>query len=90
MEEIFRGEGLIARKFPNYEYRSQQVRMAEEIEKCIGEGRSLVVEQCFNPCFNGSLSSTHQKNPVKSDFSPGRQGFAGQILSRNQSLLTWK
>ncbi len=44
MEEIFREEGFIAREFPNYEYRTQQIRMAKAIENCISEGRNLVVE----------------------------------------------
>jgi len=43
-EEIFGKEGLVAQKFPGYEYREEQVRMAEEIERCIGEEKNLVVE----------------------------------------------
>ena len=43
-EEIFGEEGLVAQKFPRYEYREEQVRMAEEIERCISEEKNLVVE----------------------------------------------
>ena len=43
-EEIFGEEGLVAQKFPGYEYREEQVRMAEEIERCISEEKNLVVE----------------------------------------------
>jgi len=44
LEEIFGEKGLIAKKFPGYEYRTQQFEMAEEIEKAIAEEKHLVVE----------------------------------------------
>ncbi len=43
-EEIFGAEGPIAQKFPGYEYREEQVRMAKAIENCIGTEENLVVE----------------------------------------------
>ena len=44
LEEIFKDTGLIAKHLKNYEFRPQQIRMAEAVEKSIASGRHLVVE----------------------------------------------
>lgn len=44
LEEIFKDTGLIARHLKNYEFRPQQIQMAEAVEKSIASGSHLVVE----------------------------------------------
>lgn len=34
-EEIYAPQGLLAQNLPNYEYRKEQARMAEEVYHCL-------------------------------------------------------
>ena len=43
-EEVFGAGGHIARSFPGFEPRPQQVRMADEIQKALFKGRRLAIE----------------------------------------------
>lgn len=44
LEEIFKATGLIARHLKNYEFRPEQIQMAEAVERSITSNRHLVVE----------------------------------------------
>jgi len=44
LEEIFKDTGLIARHLKDYEFRPQQIQMAEAVEKAITSGRHLIME----------------------------------------------
>jgi ATP-dependent DNA helicase DinG len=44
MEEILGKHGILAKGLDSYEYRPQQVEMAEAIARALHEGRSLIVE----------------------------------------------
>ena len=44
MEEIFGPSGLLAQKFSSYEYRPEQGKMAEAVNRAFSRERSLIVE----------------------------------------------
>lgn len=44
LDEIFKDTGLIAKRLKNYEFRLEQIQMAEAVEKSITSGRHLIVE----------------------------------------------
>jgi len=44
LEQIFKNDGLIARHLENYEFRPEQIQMAEAVERSITSARDLIVE----------------------------------------------
>jgi len=44
VEEVFTSKGIIARAFPGFEFRPQQVKMAGAVQRALIEGRRLAIE----------------------------------------------
>ncbi len=44
VEEVFASKGVIARAFPGFEFRPQQVRMAGAVQRALIDGRHLAIE----------------------------------------------
>ena len=43
-EEIYAPQGLLAQNLPNYEYRKEQARMAEEVYHCLKSSQHALIE----------------------------------------------
>jgi ATP-dependent DNA helicase DinG len=95
--DVFRENGLIARRLPGYESRPQQVEMATAVAQAIAEGEHLVVEagtgvgKSFGyliPCIlAASQRSSNERKRTRIVISTHTISLQEQIISRDIPFL---